>query len=78
MLDYAVDSIKKFEDLLGKLHDQYSQNSASVSVEGLGSAYGAYLGEVIVGSGQGVTPLARKPDPISLRQPHPCTLSAFL
>jgi len=46
-LDYSVESIKKVEQILGGLHDQYVKNPASVSVKGLGSAYGAYVGEVI-------------------------------
>jgi hypothetical protein len=46
-LDYSVDSIKQVEGILGKLHDQYSQNPGSISAKGLGSAYGAYIGEVI-------------------------------
>ena len=46
-LDYSVDSIKRVEAVLGKLHDMYAANPASVSVRGLGSAYGAYVGEVM-------------------------------
>lgn len=46
-LDYSIDSIKRVEEVLGNLHDMYAANPASVSVRGLGSAYGAYVGEVI-------------------------------
>jgi hypothetical protein len=46
-LDYSVESIKSVERILGQLHDQYSKNPSSVSVKGIGSAYGAYVGEVI-------------------------------
>lgn len=46
-LDYSVDSIKTVEQILGSVHDQYVKNASSVSPRGLGSAYGAYIGEVI-------------------------------
>lgn len=46
-LDYSVESIKSVETILGQLHEQYTKNPSSVSVKGLGSAYGAYVGEVI-------------------------------
>jgi hypothetical protein len=46
-LDYSIESIKSVEKILGQLHDQYALNPSSVSVKGLGSAYGAYVGEVI-------------------------------
>lgn len=46
-LDYSVESIKQVETILGKLHDMYAANPKSVSVIGLGSAYGAYVGEVM-------------------------------
>lgn len=46
-LDYSVESIKQVEKILGGVHDQYVKNHKSVSVTGLGSAYGAYIGEVI-------------------------------
>jgi len=46
-LDYSVASIEKVEEVLAKLHDQYVQNPSSVAPKGLGSAYGAYVGEVI-------------------------------
>jgi hypothetical protein len=46
-LDYSVDSIKKVEEILGRLHEQYVKDPSSISAKGLGSAYGAYIGEVI-------------------------------
>jgi hypothetical protein len=46
-LDYSVDSIKEVEEILSRLHEQYVKDPSSVSEKGLGSAYGAYIGEVI-------------------------------
>jgi hypothetical protein len=46
-LDYSVDSIKKVEQILGKLHEKYEKSQSSISVTGLSAAYGAYIGEVI-------------------------------
>jgi hypothetical protein len=46
-LDYAPESIQKVEEILGELHDKYVKDRASVSANGLGSAYGAYIREVI-------------------------------
>jgi hypothetical protein len=46
-LDYSVDSIKEVEEILGHLHEQYLKDPSSISPKGLGSAYGAYIGEVI-------------------------------
>ena len=46
-LDYSVDSIKKVEEILGRLHDLYVKDPSTISAKGLGSAYGAYIGEVI-------------------------------
>jgi hypothetical protein len=46
-LDYGVESIKQVETVLGGIHDQYVKNQSSIAVNGLASAYGAYLGEVI-------------------------------
>ena len=46
-LDYNVDSIKKVEQILGKLHEKYEKSQSSISVTGLSAAYGAYIGEVI-------------------------------
>jgi hypothetical protein len=46
-LDYTPNSIQNVEKILGQLHDQYTKNPSSVSADGLDSAYGAYIGEVI-------------------------------
>jgi hypothetical protein len=46
-LDYSVESIKQGERILGGIHDQYAKNHSSIAVNGLASAYGAYIGEVI-------------------------------
>ncbi len=46
-LDYSVESIKTVDQILGSLHDQYTKDPSKISVKGLGSAYGAYIGEVI-------------------------------
>ena len=46
-LDYSVSSIKEVEGILGRLHEQYAKDPSSISANGLGSAYGAYVGEVI-------------------------------
>src|SRR5215470_7735350 len=47
LLDYTPESIQTVENILGNLHDQYVKDPASVSANGLGAAYGAYVGEVI-------------------------------
>jgi hypothetical protein len=54
-LDYSPISIKQIEQILGQLHDQYVKNPSSVSERGLGSAYGAYVGECIRKSEAGVS-----------------------
>jgi hypothetical protein len=46
-LDFSSESIEKVEQILGNLHDLYIKNPSSISANGLGSAYGAYVGEVI-------------------------------
>ena len=46
-LDYSVESIKNVEQILGGFHNQYTNDPSTLSVKGLGSAYGAYIGEVI-------------------------------
>ena len=46
-LDYTVESIKRVEQILGGLHAQYTKDPSTLSVKGLGAAYGAYIGEVI-------------------------------
>ena len=37
-LDYSVESIKSVEKILGRLHDQYTKDPSTLSVNGLGSA----------------------------------------
>jgi hypothetical protein len=46
-LDYSPDSIKKVEEVLGKIHEEYQQTKPTSGVQGLAMAYGAYIGEVI-------------------------------
>lgn len=46
-LDYSVESIKTVEQILGRVHAQWVKDPSTVSAKGLGSAYGAYIGEVI-------------------------------
>jgi hypothetical protein len=46
-LDYSVESIKTVEQILGRVHSQWTKDPPTVSAKGLGSAYGAYIGEVI-------------------------------
>src|SRR6185312_8809702 len=46
-LDYTPESIKRVDQILGKLHGQYVKGPSSISVRGLSAAYGAYIGEVI-------------------------------
>jgi hypothetical protein len=46
-LDYSPESIKRVEQILGKLHEQYAKQPSSISVRGMAAAYGAYIGEVI-------------------------------
>ena len=46
-LDYSPNSIQKVEQTLGQVHDQYVKDQKSVLPIPLGSAYGAYIGEVI-------------------------------
>ena len=46
-LDYSVESIKTVEQILSRVHAQWVRDPSSVSAKGLGSAYGAYIGEVI-------------------------------
>jgi hypothetical protein len=46
-LDFSSESIEKVEQILSNLHDIYVKNPSSISANGLGSAYGAYIGEVI-------------------------------
>jgi hypothetical protein len=46
-LDYSVESIRRVDDVLASLHNQYLKNAPSVSLNGQASSYGAYVGEVI-------------------------------
>jgi len=46
-LDHSLDSIKKVDEVLGKLHDEYVKNNSTPGLRGLGTAFGAYVGEVI-------------------------------
>jgi hypothetical protein len=46
-LDYTPESIRRADEILGKLHEQYVKDPASISIRELASAYGAYIGEVI-------------------------------
>ena len=46
-LQYSIDSIHQVEALLGQLHEKYLKDPQSIAVNGLSSAYGAYIGEVI-------------------------------
>lgn len=46
-LDYSVESLKAVDEILDGAHLTYLKNPGSVSVSGLSSTYGAYVGEVI-------------------------------
>ena len=46
-LDYSIESIKSVDQILGKLHEQYTKAPATISLRGLSAAYGAYIGEAI-------------------------------
>ncbi|MGA2855481.1 MAG: hypothetical protein ABSE40_01345 [Candidatus Sulfotelmatobacter sp.] len=46
-LDYTVESLKTVDEILEQAHEAYLRNPNSVSVSGLSSTYGAYVGEVI-------------------------------
>ena len=53
-LDYSVDSIRKVDEVLGRVHGQYMKDKSSVRIDALANAYGAYIGEVIRRSEPGV------------------------
>jgi hypothetical protein len=53
-LDYTPESIKTVETIFDGIHDQYVKNPSSVAPNELGSAYGAYIGEVVRRSEPGV------------------------
>lgn len=46
-LDYRLQSIKNVDQILDNLDEQYAKDPPTISVHGLGSAYGAYVGEGI-------------------------------
>ncbi|MGC0772636.1 MAG: hypothetical protein WB543_06840 [Candidatus Acidiferrum sp.] len=68
-LDYSIESIQSVEKVLGGLHDQYSKNSSSMSVDDLASAYGAYIGEVIRRSEPGAK--WERDDPVGGEKSYP-------
>jgi hypothetical protein len=68
-LDYTPQSIQKVEQILGDLHDRYVKNHASISASGLGSAYGAYIGEVIRRSEPGAK--WERDDPVGGEKSYP-------
>jgi hypothetical protein len=69
LLDYTPESIKIVESILGSVHDQYVKNPDSVSARGLGSAYGAYVGEVIRRSENGAK--WERDDPVAGEKSYP-------
>jgi hypothetical protein len=46
-LDYSIESLKWVEHILGKLHEQYGRDGSKLHPNGLGMAYGAYIGQAI-------------------------------
>ncbi len=46
-LDYSVDSLKKVDTILGRVHDLYLRDPSSIHVNGISLEYGAYVGEVV-------------------------------
>jgi hypothetical protein len=68
-LDYTPESIHDVENILGGLHDQYTRNPSSVNANGLGSAYGAYIGEVIRRSEVGAK--WERDDPVAGEKSYP-------
>jgi hypothetical protein len=63
------ESIENVEKILGGLHDQYTKNPSSVSANGLGSAYGAYIGEIIRRSELGAK--WERDDPVAGEKSYP-------
>jgi hypothetical protein len=53
-LDYSPESVKDVEKILGKIHERYVQSPSSVRVMGISAAYGAYIGEVVRKTEEGV------------------------
>ena len=68
-LNYSVESIKAVDKILGQIHDAYVKDPKSVSVTGLGSAYGAYVGEVIRRSESGAK--WERDDPVGGEKSYP-------
>jgi hypothetical protein len=68
-LDYTPDSIQKVEQILAALHDKYVKDHSSISPNGLGSAYGAYIGEVIRRSEPGAK--WERDDPVGGEKSYP-------
>jgi hypothetical protein len=54
-LDYTVESIKRVDEILGKLNLEYVKDNSKPGMRGLASAFGAYVGEVIRRHHQGTT-----------------------
>jgi len=46
-LDYSLDSLKKVDTILSRVHDQYIRDPKSVPINSTSAEYGAYVGEVI-------------------------------
>jgi hypothetical protein len=53
-LDYSPESVRDVEKILSKIHEQYAQSPSSVRVMGISAAYGAYIGEVVRKTEEGV------------------------
>jgi hypothetical protein len=53
-LDYSAESVREVEKILGKIHEQYVRSPSSVAVMGISAAYGAYIGEVVRRTEEGV------------------------
>jgi hypothetical protein len=57
------------EQILGELHDKYVRDHSSISADGLGSAYGAYIGEVVRRSEPGAK--WERDDPVGGEKSYP-------
>lgn len=68
-LDYTPESIQKVEQILGGLHDKYVKDHSSISANGLGSEYGAYIGEIIRRSEPGAK--WERDDPVGGEKSYP-------
>jgi len=69
VLDCTPESIQTVESILASIHEQYVKNPASISTNGLGSAYGAYVGEVIRRSENGAR--WERDDPMAGEKSYP-------